>query len=97
MTDDLENQADPNPNCSDDRVYNNANRQLAVKERIWWLMRAFMSYSTRFFPISVLSDYGFLSCCPSGNAFGIDYESNLPYIRRIELQLTHYLGYIPPL
>ena len=97
MADDLENQADFDSDRSDDGVYNSDSRQLTVKQRIWWLVRVFMWFSALFFPISVLSDYGFLSRRPSGNAFGVDYESGLPHVRRIELQLTGYLGYIPSL
>ena len=97
MTDDLENQAGSDSDDSDDGVYNGGNRRIAVKQRIWWLARVLMWFSALFFPISVLSDYVFLSRRPSANAFKMDYESGLPSIGRIEPQLTGYLGYIPSL
>ena len=81
---DLENQADSDSDDSDDGVYN-SNGRLAVKQRIWWLVRAFMWFSALFFPISMLNDYGFLSPRPPANSFSADYESGLPSIRRIEL------------
>jgi len=85
VTDDLETQADSD---SDDGVYNGGSKRLAVKQRIWWLAKTFMWFSALFFPISVLSDHGFLLRRPSANALSVDHESGLPSIGRIEFRLT---------
>ena len=71
VTDDLEKQADSD---SDDEPDGDS-KQIAVKQRFWWLVRAFVWFSALFFPISVLGDYGFLSRRPSVNSFSGDYES----------------------
>ena len=71
VTDDLEKQADPD---SDDEIYDEDTKQTAVKQRFWWLARAFVWFSVLFFPISVLGDYGFLSRRPPVNPSGGDYE-----------------------
>jgi hypothetical protein len=97
LTDDLENQANFDSDDSDDGVYNDGSKRPVVKQRIWWLARAFMWFSALFFPISVLGDYGFLSRRPSAGASGVDYELGLPSIRRVEFQLIGCLGYVPSL
>ena len=95
VTDDLENQADCDSDDSDDEVYNGGNRKLVVKQRIWWLVRAFMWFSALFFPISALGDYGLISRYPSANMFSVGHESGLPSVKRTEPQLTGLLAYPP--
>jgi len=88
VTDDLEIQADSDSDDSDDGVYNGGSKRVEVKQRVWWLVKAFMWFSALFFPTSVLSDYGFLSGRSSANALSVDHESGLPSIMRIEFRLT---------
>ena len=94
---DLENQADSGSDDFDDGVHNGDNRQLTVKQRIWWLMRVFVWFSALFFPISLLGNYGFLSRRPSVNTFSVDYEPGLLSIGRGVPQLTRCPGYLPSL
>jgi len=75
VTDDLEKQADSDSEDSGGGVDDDDNKQLAVKQRLWWLVRAFVWVSALFFPISVLGDYGLLSRRPSVNPSSGDYES----------------------
>ena len=74
---DLENQADPDSDDPEDGAHNGVKKRIAVKQRVWWFMRVFIWFSTLFFPISLLGDYGFLSPYPLTNAFSVDYESGL--------------------
>ena len=76
VTDDLEKQIDPDPGDSDE-VDGDDGGQTVVRQRFWWLARAFVWFSALFFPISVLGDYGFLSSRPSVNRFSGDHESGL--------------------
>jgi len=92
VTDDLEKQADSDSEDSGDVVDgDDNNKQLAVKQRFWWLVRAFVWFSALFFPISVLGDYGFLSRSPSVNPLSGDYESGPHDRRRIESRLNGLL------
>ncbi|KAF9648583.1 hypothetical protein BDM02DRAFT_2228339 [Thelephora ganbajun] len=75
ITDDLEKQADSDSDDSDDEVDGDDNRQIAVKQRFWWLVKVFMWFSALFFPISVLGEHGFLSRRPSLNPLSGDYKS----------------------
>ena len=74
VTEDLEKQDGPDPEDCDDGMYDGDNRQLAVKRRFLWLLRAFMWFSALFFPISVIGNYGIFLRRPSVNRFGGDHE-----------------------
>jgi len=63
VTDDLEKQADSDTDEEIDG--DDDNRQIAVKQRFWSFVRAFVWFSALFFPVSALGDYGFLSRRPS--------------------------------
>ena len=74
VTEDLEKQDGLGPEDCCDEMYNDGNRQLAVKRRFLWLARALVWFSALFFPISVLGNYGIFLRRPSVNQLGGDYE-----------------------
>jgi len=80
VTDDLEKQA--NSDTDDEADGDDDSRQIVVKRRFWWLMRAFVWFSALFFPISALGDHGFLSRRPSVDPFSGDNEPGLHCCRR---------------
>ena len=74
-TEDLEKHAEPDPDHSDDEVEDGYNKQTVEKWRFFWLVKAFVWFSTLFFPISVFRDSGLLSRRSSVNPPGGDHES----------------------
>ena len=79
VTDDLEKQADSD--IYDKVDGDDDSKQIVVKQRFWWLMRAFVWFSALFFPISALGDQGFLSRRPSADLFSDNNEQG-PYCCR---------------
>lgn len=61
VTEDLEKQTEPDPDESDDEAENGFNRRTTAKLSFFWLLKAFVWFSTLFFPISVVRDSGFFS------------------------------------
>ena len=75
-TGDLEKQTDPDPDDSDDEADDDdKTSQSAAKQRLFWLVKVFVSFSALFFPISVYRDSGVFSPRQSVKPLGEDYQS----------------------
>ena len=80
VTDDLEKQADSD---SGDEVDGDGDSgKIVVKQRFWWLVRAFVWFSALFFPISALGDYRLISRRPSVDLSSGDNEPGLDRCRK---------------
>lgn len=77
VTSDLEKQADPDSDDDGDEADDYDSNRTPVKQRFWWLVRVFVSFSALFFPISVFGGYVFPSHRPPAGSIGEDYESGL--------------------
>lgn len=92
-TEDLEKQAKPDSDDSDDdQIENDHNKQIAVKRRFFWLVKTFLWFSSLFFPISLFRDYRFFSRRPSVNPSSGDYEHESgPHDSRKDIVSTKWL------
>ena len=77
VTEDLEKQPEPDSDDSDDEIENEYNRPTAGKLQFFWLVNAFVWFSTLFFPISVFRDSRFFSPSLTLSPLDENYESGL--------------------